>query len=443
MAKKTYGWQGVVLFVDLTSGTIEKRSLYDMLGEWIGGRALATRLYWDMVRPDGSAFDPENVLMIFPGPLGGTSAVACSRWIMAAKSPYLYPEQFAFGNAGGFLGAAIKKAGYDGIVITGKAARLSYLCIEDERVTLQDATGLRGKTIVQTMHLLKKSHNTAARIVCIGPAGENLVRFATAGTDQGGSLSNGMGAVMGSKNLKAIVVFGSGTVRIADSASLQFINNRIRTLRKGQNEVLYLSEPMLKGIERGKNAPCFACPAGCTRAYFSHVSGSSQVLQMCASSHYYNAWDQRYHGEASEHPFTAIELCNQYGLCTSETTNLIWFLDTCYSQGLLDAATTGLPLDKIGSLEFIKAFTEKVTYKKEYGARLAEGTRRLSLEHGNETAALALRRITEHGYAADSYGPRIFYANALLYATETRNPIIQLHEYSFTVMKWIFWYTTS
>lgn len=440
---KHFGWHGRILFVDLTSSFIEERDSVELAESWIGGRALACRLYWDMVGPAVDAFSRDNVLMVLSGPLGGTPAVACSRWIMAAKSPYLYPEQFGFGNAGGFFGAAIKKAGYDGILITGKSRHPVYLYIENGTASLKDAGLLRGRTTAETMDALHRAHGRSASIICIGPAGENCIRFATAATDQGGSLSNGMGAVMGSKNLKAIVARGDMAVRVADSEQLQQINREIRRLRKGQNEVLYLSEPMLKGIEREGNAPCYACPAGCTRAHFRHVSGSSQVLQMCASSHYYNTWDQRYHGEPSEHAFTAIKLCNHYGLCTSEMTNLIWFLDTCSSQGLLNEQTTGLPLNKIGSLEFIKALTERIVCKKGFGERLAEGTRRLSLEMGDEAVRLALRRITPHGYAADSYGPRIFYTNALLYATEARNPIIQLHEYSFTVLKWIFWYTTN
>ncbi|MCX8043777.1 MAG: hypothetical protein N3B18_06600 [Desulfobacterota bacterium] len=443
ISTKMYGWHGAFLYIDLTSGHIEKRDFSEYLRSWIGGRALATRLYWDMVAPEIRAHDAENVLMVLPGPLAGTSAIACSRWIMAAKSPYLYPEQFAFGNAGGFLGAAIKKAGIDGMIITGKAPKLSYLYVDNGTVTISNAAFLRGATTEQTMHSLRATHGANVSIVCIGPAGEACVRFATAATDRGGSLSNGMGSVMGSKNLKALVVKGSGSVAVADPAALQNLNKKIRHLRKGQNEVLYLSEPMLKGIERGRTTPCYACPAGCTRAYFTHISGSHQVLQMCASSHYYNAWDQRYYGEPSEHTFTAIKQCNDLGLCTGEMTNLIWFLDACYTQGLLTPDTTGLPLEKIGSIEFITTLTDIIANRKGFGDRLAEGTRRLSLAMGNDAASLALRRITQHGYAADSYGPRIFYTNALLYATEARNPIIQLHEYSFTVMKWIFWYTTS
>jgi len=437
------GWNGTLLHVDLGSKIIQQQPGMEMASTFIGGRFMASRLYWDMVSPQAGALDPGNVLMFMPGPLTGSGAVACSRWVMAAKSPYLYPEQFGFGNAGGFFGAAIKQAGFDGIIVTGRAEKPSYLLIENGNVQIKDAGGLQGLKIDETRNRLQAAHGSEARIVCIGPAGESLVRFATAGTDQGGSLSNGMGAVMGSKNLKAVVIKAGARVAVADPKRLQELNKKIRRLRKGQNEVLYTSEPMLQGIERGKNMPCHACPAGCTRALFKHVSGMEQTLQMCASSHCYNAWDKKYYGEPSENAFMATALCNTYGLCTGEMTNLIWFLEKSLEMGMLNDETAGLPLSKIGSLEFIQSFMEAVTNRSGLGDELAQGTRRLSIARGPDAEKMALRRITRHGYHDDAYGPRLFLTNALFYATEARNPIIQLHEYSFTVLKWIFWYGTA
>jgi len=439
------GWTGTLLHVDLSSKKTQRQAGMDIAATFIGGRMMASRLYWDMVGPQTGALDPGNVLMLMPGPLTGSGAVACSRWVMAAKSPFLHPEQFGFGNAGGFFGAAIKQAGFDGIICSGRADRLSYLLIEDKKIHFKDATSLQGLKIDETMQRLHNAHGTQARIVCIGPAGENKVRFATAGTDQGGSLANGMGAVMGSKNLKAIVIKADTKVGVADQVRLQALNKEIRRLRKGQNEILFTSEPMLGGIERGKNTPCHACPAGCTRALFKHVSGTEQILQMCASSHYYNAWDKMYYkgDSTSDNAFLATALCNTYGLCTGEMANLVWYLYQNREKGLLSDETTGLPLSKLGSLEFIQALMESVTGKKGFGDELAQGTRRLSIAHGAEAEKMALRRITRHGYHDDAYGPRIFLTNALFYATEPRNPIIQLHEYSFTLLKWMFWYTTS
>ena len=138
------GWNGTLLHVDLSSKKIQQQPSMEMASAFIGGRFMASRLYWDMVSPQTGALDPGNVLMFMPGPLTGSGAVACSRWVMAAKSPYLYPEQFGFGNAGGFFGAAIKQAGFDGIIVTGRAEKPSYLLIENGNVQIKDAGGLAG-----------------------------------------------------------------------------------------------------------------------------------------------------------------------------------------------------------------------------------------------------------------------------------------------------------
>jgi aldehyde:ferredoxin oxidoreductase len=415
----------------------------DYAEDFIGGRLLASRIYWDEVSETAGALDPGNVLMFMPGPLAGTPATACSRWVMSAKSPHSYPDQYGFGNGGGLLGAALKLAGYDGLIVRGKAEAASYILIENDQVQIRDAGGLKGLTTEETMQKLKELHGSNARIVCIGPAGESMVRFAIAVTDQGGSLSNGMGAVMGSKNLKAIVVKGSSKVAVADPEKLSGINRQIRLLRKGQNESLYLTEPMIQGIDKGKDTPCFACPAGCMRSYFKHTSGQEEVRQTCAAAFFYTPWDQLYHGEATENPFLATSLCDRFGLCTSEMSNVINWLHACFKQDLLTEDETGLPLSKIGSLEFIEALVDRTVKKEGFGELLAQGTRRASIEKGKATEEVALARIMPSGYVNDSYGGRLFFTNALFYATENRNPIIQLHEFSFTVLKWMLWHTTS
>ena len=441
--KKVYGWTGVLLAVDLSSGEIVQEPHRDYRDDFIGGRLLASRLYWDGVSETTKALDPDNILMFLPGPLTGTPAIACSRWVISAKSPQSYPDQYGFGNGGGLFGAALKHAGFDGLIVRGRAKALSYLHIDSGNVSIREAAGLRGLTPQECMTKLRERHGGAARVVCIGPAGENLVRFAVASTDQGGNLSNGMGAVMGSKNLKAVVVSGGSPVAVARPDRLREVNRRIRLLRKGQNESLYLTEPMLKGIELVKNTPCYACPAGCMRALFRHTSGREEVRQTCASAFLYTPWDQRYHGEATENPFLATSLCDRYGLCTSEMSNILHWLDSCYSGGVLTEDETGLPLSRLGSIEFFQDLVDAILSRKGFGELLAEGTRRASIAKGAAAEQLGLRQVMPTGYASDSYGGRLFLANALFYATEARNPIIQLHEFSFTVLKWMLWHTTG
>jgi aldehyde:ferredoxin oxidoreductase len=249
----------------------------DYAADFIGGRMLGSRLYWDEVSAGTGALDPDNCLFIMPGPLTGTAATACSRWVMSAKSPHSFPDQYGFGNGGGFFGAGLKHAGYDGLIITGKAREISYLLIENETVVLKSAPGLRGLTTDETMARLKAEHGSSARVVCIGPAGERLIRFAIAMTDQGGGLSNGMGAVMGSKNLKALVVKGNRKVDVAHPERVREINQQARLLRKGLNESVFMTEPMLEGIDKVKAAPCYSCPAACSRANYKHTSGLVEV----------------------------------------------------------------------------------------------------------------------------------------------------------------------
>ena len=441
--EKLYGWTGSFLKCDLSSEEMSTVSSMDYAHIFIGGRMLAARLYWDEVSPTTDPLDPANCLMIMPGPLTGTPATACSRWVMSAKSPLSFPDQYGFGNGGGFVGAGLKLAGYDGLIITGKAHDTSYLLIENERAALKSARGLRGLDTDETMKRLKQEHGDKARIVCIGPAGERLVRFAIAATDQGGALSNGMGAVMGSKHLKALVVKGNKKVAVAHPERVAEINQRARFLRKGLNESVFMTDPMLEGIDKIKATPCYSCPAGCSRSSFKHTSGLIEIRKGCASSYFYTPWDQMYHGKATENPFLATSLCNRYGLCTGEVTNLIHWLHQCFHRGVLEEKGTGLPLSKIGSLEFITCLIEQIVSKKGFGELLARGTRRASIELGKEVEEVALARVTPSGYVNDSYGARVFLITSLFYATEPRNPIVQLHEVNFLLLKWALWYTTA
>ena len=441
--EKIYGWTGRLLRVELSSGEINKTKSMDYVKDFIGGRMLAARIYWDEVSKDTGALEAEHVLEIIPGPLTGTPATACSRWVVSAKSPHSYPDQYGFGNAGGFLGAALKHAGYDGLIVKGKAKGPSYIFVENEKVEIKDASGLWGLASDETMKKLKERHGKGARIMCIGPAGENMVRFAIANTDQGGAISNGMGAVMGSKNIKAVVVIGSNKVPVAYPERLSEINKRARFLRKGVNESVYMTEPMIEGIEKVKSAPCYACPAGCMRASFKHTSGLVEIRKTCASAFFYTPWDQLYHGKATENPFLATSLCDRFGLCTAEMSNIIHWLYECFKKNLLSEEETSLPLSKIGSLEFIEALVDRVVTKNGFGELLAQGTRRASIEKGKAAEEVALARVTPSGYVNDAYGARVFLITALFYATETRNPIIQLHEVIFLLLKWALCHTTS
>jgi aldehyde:ferredoxin oxidoreductase len=148
-------------------------------------------------------------------------------------------------------------------------------------------------------------------------------------------------------------------------------------------------------------------------------------------------------GNQTENPFLATQFCNSYGLCTKEIAFLIAWLDKSFSQGMLREDETGLPLSKIGSLEFIEALTDITAKRKGFGDLLSQGLRRASIEKGKEAEKIALSFITETGYNNNSYGGRVFYINSLFYATERKDPIILLHEVNFVLLKWSLWHITK
>ena len=176
---------------------------------FIGGAGLQAACTGKNGRAAG-AFDPDNTLYFMNGPLCGMHAPGASRWVVLGKSPMAMPEQYAFGNLGGSFGAALKRAGLDGLAIRGAPAKPVYLLIgPDGTCTFEDAAGLWGKDTEQMLDLLVQRHGPGAHALAIGQAGETRVRFANIIASGGAVASKGFGAVLGAKNLKAIVVQGS------------------------------------------------------------------------------------------------------------------------------------------------------------------------------------------------------------------------------------------
>ena len=211
-----YGWMGKTLRVDLSNGRIESSTLDDdiRLG-FIGGRGINSRLLYEETNTDTDPLGPDNRLIIGTSPLTGTVVPTAGRFTISAKSPLT--GILGDANAGGFFAPELKYAGYDSIVISGASERPVYLWIDDEKIELKDATGLWGKTTSETDHLIKKQNNDESiRVLSIGPAGENLVKIAGIVTGFNIAARCGLGAVMGSKRLKAIAVRGSNSIKIAD-----------------------------------------------------------------------------------------------------------------------------------------------------------------------------------------------------------------------------------
>lgn len=210
------GYMGKLLIIDLTNEQVEERELdREIIEKYVGGKGLGTRLYWEMIGPETDPLGSENVLMFLTGPLTGTLAPA-TRSCVVTKSPLTGTWLDSY--VGGYFGQEIKYAGYDGLIIKGKAAKNTYVYIEDKEVKFKDATHLQNKKIPETTESIRQElENEDIKIAAIGPAGENLVKYALITCDfnrQAGR--GGAGAVMGAKNLKAIAVTGSDLISVKD-----------------------------------------------------------------------------------------------------------------------------------------------------------------------------------------------------------------------------------
>ena len=209
-----YGWRGAIIRVDLTGEKITVLPLNEQFAkDFIGGRGFNSMTLFNEVKPGIDPLGPENVLCLAPGPFTGTQLGLSSRIEVSTLSPQ--SSILGDGNAGGSFATILKRAGYDQIVITGRAPSPKYLLIDDGQVELRDASQLIGKSTWETTDALEEIHGKGISVACIGQAGENMVRFASTIFDKYNSAARGSGAVFGSKNLKAIVVRGTGKVQVA------------------------------------------------------------------------------------------------------------------------------------------------------------------------------------------------------------------------------------
>jgi aldehyde:ferredoxin oxidoreductase len=228
--------RGQILDIDLSSSTIKTTKIKDdVLRKFIGGAGLAAKLYFDRVPPDTDPLSAKNILFLIAGPLSGTNFPTSSRLLAAFKSPQT--GIWGQGSAGGNFAAEMKRAGYDGVAISGASKKPVYIVIQDDKVEIKDASDLWGKDIYETTDILKKRHGAKADVLEIGPAGENLVKFANIMNTKWGSISRcGGGAVMGAKKLKAIVI--SGTGKVSPAAPEAFESVRKGVLAKVKESVV-------------------------------------------------------------------------------------------------------------------------------------------------------------------------------------------------------------
>jgi len=432
MAADIYGWCGKILNVDLSNSRVTERDTMDYADRFLGGRGIATRIYWEEVGPDVGALDPENRLILMSGPLGGTGVQGASRFEAVGKSPMLMPEGFCYGNLGGFFGPYLKRAGYDGIVISGRSEKPVYVWIHDGKTKILDASLLWGKGVYDVREILKKTYGKNVRFVTTGVAGENMCRSANLMTDNEGSATGGFGAVMGSKNLKAIAVLGSGSPLVANPEKLKELNQL--TIRLNKRDPLQVPFPEEQVRRTGKSS-CYQCGLDCKYRNSFRTASGKDVVRKCQSMFVYLPWVFGRPGESTETAVDATGICNDLSICTMEMANIIHWLDSCYQSGYLTDKETGLDISKLGTHTFFETLANMIAYRQGFGDIIAEGLLRAGEKLGDRAEAHFSNEVSDVGDGA-TYSGREYLMNGLLYALEPRQPIAMLHETSWLTGLW-------
>ena len=434
MATKYKGYMGDMLVVDLTKGTT---SHYDVTDEerlqYLGGKGLASKILFDTLPRGADPLGEEALLIINTGPLTGSFAPCTSRFNVTAKSPLT--GGIGTANCGGTFGMRLKGCGYDGIIIKGKAEKPVYIDITEDSVEIKDASHLWGKNTEETQEALDRK----AGIVCIGPAGENLVRYACIISQERAAGRCGLGAVMGSKNLKAVQAKGKKKVPVHDPEGFKEVVKQWTTVLKehpitGDIVPKYGTSNFLAKLNvahglptanfsRGdyedadmidaeafhekavvKSMGCVSCPIRCGRVVEvggKQVKGPEfETIGLFGSNLLNNdiqaicEWNRQ---------------MDLLGMDTISAGNTIGFAMELNQRGLLDS---GLEFGKIDNIE---KTLDDIAYRRGLGDDLANGVKWLSEKYGGKDYA-----IHSKGLEMASYEPRASVGQGLGYATANR-----------------------
>jgi aldehyde:ferredoxin oxidoreductase len=442
-----FGYAGKILKVDLSLGTMIDVPTTDYIDRFVGGRGIGVKIYWDEVPAKTKAFDPENCLIFANGPLAGFTGLAGSRWQVCGKSPAVAPESFAYANLGGSWGTWLKFAGYDAVVIHGRADKPVYIFIRDGNVEIRDASSLWGKGAIESRETLKMDLGKDIRVVTIGPAGDNMAVMANVIADDDASGAGGFGAVMGSKKLKAIAVGASKKEAVAASPEkLKELVKYARSLKQDSRDIYSgggrIAAPLVAKLDAAKNprlkkTACYGCISGCIRSTYEAENGKKWKC-LCVGTAFYPGFSMSYYGEWNDVPFYAARICNEYGLDVMAVWPIITWLANCFKAGVLTDENTGIPISKIGSLEFMETLALKISIREGFGDILAQGIFKTVDMLGSE-AREQLGHVHFRTGTAYPYEPRQYIITGLLYATEPRLITPQLHEVVFPTRLWWDW----
>ncbi|HUV56127.1 MAG TPA: aldehyde ferredoxin oxidoreductase family protein [Dehalococcoidales bacterium] len=448
------GWTGRILRVDLTRGEYSVEDLDpELAAKFLGGRGLAAKFLFDEVDPKIDPLSPENKLLFSTGPLCGSGALASGRFEVVTKSPLT--GAITDSSGGGYFGSTLKYAGYDLIILEGKSPNPVYLLIQDDEVEIKSAQHLWGKSIPDAESIIKseagdKWTGREIQIASIGPAGENLVRFASIMHLDHAAARSGVGAVMGSKNLKAVAVRGTRGVTLADGETFKKLNlSYITAIRESPDlQKLYDSrttygtcssislaqrtgmiahrnfqegsfEPMMDGeklIRREfwtKDHSCFSCPlqerkiGRVTDPDFKSEGGGPEWETVgllganCGVSNFAAILKANY-------------LCNELGIDTMDAGITIGCAMELYEKGFLPEKDAGYKLN-FGNDKAMVELVEKIAFRQDFGDTLAEGGYRLAEKYGHPELFMGVKK---QGFAGWHPQGNLHYG--LAYATSNR-----------------------
>jgi aldehyde:ferredoxin oxidoreductase len=445
------GYHGRVLEIDLTAGTVRQKSLdHGIALDYLGGRGLGTRILYDTIDPACDPLGPDNAFVIAASPLVGTSAPTAGRGHMVFKSPLT--GVIGTSNSGGTWGAAFKAAGFDALVVKGASATPVMIDITPDRVEVLPADHIWGKTTHETTDILSEASEPGrpVRVLCIGPAGENLVRLAAVANDRNRVYGRcGPGAVWGSKKLKAVRVRGKEKITVSDkdkyqsgldqalylmkqapitkrllrelgtSGLIELINvismlphRNFRDCLHREEDVERVSGETLAKTLLDKAGSCYLCPIGCQR--HTRVPGRSGKEEAGEGPEYEtmilmgpvcDIYDMAAVTRANYR-------CNELGIDTISYGGTVACAMELFERGLITKEDSdGLDLS-FGSGEALEKLVPLMARREGIGDRLAEGSYRLAAALGHPGLSMTVKRLEIPGY-----DPRASYTQALGYMT--------------------------
>ncbi len=442
-----FGWMGKILRVNLTDGTAKSEALNENFArQFIGARGLGTKYFVEEVDAGVDPLSPENKVIFMTGPITGTFASSGGRYNVVTKGPL--NGTIAASNSGGTFGPELKFAGWDGIIIEGRAQNPVYLWIYNDQVELRPAGDLWGQDVSTCTDLLKELTDEEAKVACIGPAGENLVKFACIINEYHRAAGrSGVGAVMGSKKLKAVVVRGTGGIVVENPQAFMEVSRDARKKLKdhpvtGQGLAAYGTNILVNILnEHGglpvknfseaavfpnaekisgeyqaekylvRNKGCFGCPIGCGRV----TNIPKGPFKSAGEGPEYEAtWT--FGANLAIDDFEAVSkanfLCNELGLDPITLGGTISCATEMVEKGIIPRSIADL---RWGDGAMLVEMARKTAYREGFGDELAEGSYRLADKYGYPELSMSVKK-----QELPAYDPRGQQGIGLNYATSNR-----------------------